>query len=52
MARFFIFLIIVAAFAIWAGFVLRAENRFYSNLAFAIGGFLAILAAGGFFGLL
>jgi hypothetical protein len=52
MARAFVLLIIVAAFAIWAGFALRHSNRRYSNLAFFIGGLLATLAAAGFFGLL
>lgn len=52
MARLLILVIIVAAFVIWAGFALRATNRILSNLAFVAGGSLAILAAGGFFGLL
>lgn len=52
MARWFILLIIVAAFAIWAGFVLRNVDRRYSNMAFVAGGLLGLLAAGGFFGLL
>lgn len=52
MARWFILLIIVAAFAIWGGFALRSTDRRYSNIAFIVGGVLAALAAGGFFGLM
>lgn len=52
MTRLFVFLIIVAAFAVWAGFALRSIDRRYSNIAFVIGGILAFLAAGGFYGLL
>ncbi|MDY6981154.1 MAG: hypothetical protein SV201_14865 [Pseudomonadota bacterium] len=52
MARLFILLIIVAAFAIWAGFALRDIDRRYSSIAFIVGALLALLAAGGFFGFL
>ena len=52
MARLFVLLIIVAAFAIWAGFALRNIDKRYSIIAFVVGGLLALLAAGGFFGFL
>jgi len=52
MARWFVLLIIVAGFAIWTGFALRSIDRRYSNIAFVVGVVLALLAAGGFYGLL
>lgn len=52
MARLFVLLIIVAAFAIWGGFALRNVNRRYSLIAFVVGTVLGLLAAGGFFGFL
>jgi len=52
MSRWFILLIIVAAFSLWTGFALRGRQPQYSKLAFIIGGILALLAIGGFFGLL
>ncbi len=52
MARWFILLIIAAAFSLWTGFALRGRQPQYSKLAFIIGIVLALLAAGGFFGFL
>lgn len=52
MTRWFILLIIIAAFAIWAGFVLRSIDRRYSTIAFVAGGVLGLLAVGGFYGIL
>lgn len=52
MTRLFILLIIVAAFAIWGGFALRDIDKRYSIIAFVVGGVLALLAAGGFYGFL
>ena len=52
MARWFVLLIIAAAFSLWAGFALRGRQPQYSKLAFIIGGLLSLLAIGGFFGLL
>jgi hypothetical protein len=45
------FLIVAGVFLLWLGTALRPINRATAGLAFALGGMLLLLAAGGFFGL-
>jgi len=48
--RMFIFLILLAALALWLGVALRDIYKRYSNIAFVIGGILGLLALAGFYG--